>query len=80
MTDGRRGAGRSEGVALRSWMIHAAGRENTTFSAVQLGSALLVVVFPLWVLLVCGFLFYRAHSPSPARAAQAAPLVGGSVE
>ena len=38
-------------------------------------SQLLVFVFPLWVLLVCGFLFSRARSWSAARQAQPAPPV-----
>ncbi len=38
-------------------------------------SHLLVLLFPLWILLVCSFLFSKARSWSAARQAQPAPLV-----
>ena len=38
-------------------------------------SHLLVLIFPLWILLVCGFLFSKASSGSAARQAQPAPVV-----
>jgi hypothetical protein len=36
---------------------------------------LFVLIFPLWILLVCGFLFSTARSGSAARQAQPAPVV-----
>jgi hypothetical protein len=38
-------------------------------------SHLLVLIFPLWILLVCSFLFSRERSGSAARQAQPAPVV-----